>query len=293
MLNQLSFVAYADILGFTNLIGVNNNSNEYHQNLDDLTIYLEQIIKQVKEQLETTTISLEGEIKIFSDNFLFWVPFQKNLSIDHQIVLSLQSLSYLQFWMACEGFFIRGGICCDLAYCNNNVAIGPALVKAVELEKNAIFPRLLIDSDTANKYLLPYLENELKGNNRLNKLFLIDDSGNYFLNYLVIIFEYIIISMAVELEDCKNQNERTELLCSTIRFHCEKLKKHKKKIEEGLKVNKEEPAIYSKYIWLRDYHNFFCSYIDGDYVPESEIIIECQNSRQFSHCYPITYSMFL
>jgi hypothetical protein len=99
--------------------------------------------------------------------------------------------------------------------------------------------------------------------------------------------------MAAELEDCKDQKERIELLCSTTRFHCEKLKLHKQKIEEGLKVNKEDPAIYSKYIWLRDYHNFFCSYIDGDYVPESEIIIECQNSRQFNHCYPITYSMFL
>lgn len=78
-----------------------------------------------------------------------------------------------------EGFLVRGGLSAGELYHKDQIVFGPALVRAYEIEnKEAIFPRVLIDSSLINR-----LNEDLE-----EPVIIKDQLGNYVVDPFPIIF---------------------------------------------------------------------------------------------------------
>jgi len=83
-------------------------------------------------------------------------------------------LSTYQNLLIEKGIFVRGGISIGSFYSDDNIIFSGALVKAVELEKRAKFPRIVIDKDLIVK---------LRNNQHFFNYFICEDNTNeYFIN---------------------------------------------------------------------------------------------------------------
>lgn len=114
------------------------------------------------------------EVGAFSDNIVVSMP----KGHDARIVGAAATISrdLLQL-----GFLCRGGIALGPLYHRESVVFGPALVDAVSLEKEAVFPRILLapkadrmlrENDSANGRLSDLLIADILGRETINLVFL-------------------------------------------------------------------------------------------------------------------------
>ena len=140
MKEQNYLVLYIDILG-------------YQQMLMDKDISNGTIVNALKEMERYTygsgELSFEEKVKIymFSDNIAVCVKAtSKETRTTGLFLLSLMA-ARLQMFCAIEyGIFIRGSIVQGKLYAESRILFGDAIVKAVEMEKEAKFPRIIIES---------------------------------------------------------------------------------------------------------------------------------------------------
>jgi len=127
---------------------------------------------------------------------------------------------------------MRGGLTNGLHFESDNIIFSKGLVKAYDLEKNATYPRIIIDYT-----IIESLKYE-------DKSFLMRaPDGNYFIDYL----DYI----------------------TTIRIHPEDvhtfMMQHKMAIIKQVKANLENNSVLDKYKWLTEYHNLKINDLLADY----------------------------
>lgn len=230
-----SIVCAIDILGFSQMI-VNSSKNGYGDNLLREINYL---INKNKQCIIPNKYS-KGKIKIFTDNMVVAYPIKGDG--EKELDEILENVAEYQFNLSLEGLFVRGGISMGDFYINEDIVFGPALLDAHNTEsKIACYPRIILDNNTVSK-LQTYI-NYYDVAPQKNKI-LIDNDGNWFLNYLNTIFKYY--------TECSNEYEFE-------RVQYELLIRHKKKIEEQLFINRENMRVWDKYVWTANYHNYFCS----------------------------------
>ena len=123
-----------------------------------------------------------------------------------------------------------------LFYIDQAVLFGPALVDAYELEANkARDPRVVLSSSLAllaRQHLAYYAEPYVAPQ---NGYILTDPDGFSFINYLYV---------AIDMSDPKAARETIQI--------------HKTQVVKGLRKNRNDPRILTKYWWLAAYHNFVC-----------------------------------
>lgn len=181
----------------------------------------------------------QGKIKIFTDNMVVAYPIKGDG--EEELDEILENVSEYQFNLALEGLFVRGGISMGDFYINEDIVFGPALLDAHHTESEiACYPRIILDEKTV-KRLKEYI-NQYDTVPQKNKI-LIDNDGQWFLNYLNTIFKYY--------KECTNEYE-----FETIKHAL--LLRHKNKIEEMLLLHKENIRVWDKYVWTANYHNCFC-----------------------------------
>lgn len=118
-------------------------------------------------------------VKTFSDNIFAAFPFGSNSGMsDAKVVeLFLSELTHqIQELTLFSGFPVRGAVCVGSLMFTDKFLFGPALVEAVQLEKEALFPRVLLSSS-----VLKYISSE----SYVKNLILRDSDGKSFLNYLI------------------------------------------------------------------------------------------------------------
>lgn len=229
-----SVVCAIDILGFSQMI-VDSCSTGTG---DKLLREINYLINKNKQCILPNKYTY-GKIKIYTDNMVVAYPIKGDG--EEELDEILQNVSEYQFNLALEGLFVRGGISMGDFYINEDIVFGPALLDAHHTESQlACYPRIILDK-RATKRLKKYI-NYYDNAPQKSKI-LIDNDGQWFLNYLETIFKYY--------TECNNEYEFE-------RIQYELLLKHKRKVEELLTIHKENTRVWDKYVWTANYHNYFC-----------------------------------
>ena len=162
-----SIVVFLDLLGFTKLIESIDNeiSNEKGirrvfeilQLIDafntedgvNISAVLSKIA--VSSELKDKSIVLEklqSELKIsyFSDSLVITLPYDEN-EFDSRLSVIVLLVAHLQIELAMSNYFSRGGIAIGRMYHKKDIFFGKAYLAAIELEKVAIYPRVILSSD--------------------------------------------------------------------------------------------------------------------------------------------------
>jgi hypothetical protein len=137
-------VAYADILGWGDACTDLSKYPKLRTAAQAIADHARNFSLEVKEALKgavgvsPTVVEQHGsvEFSFFSDNFAISVPPGQAEWLF--TILAWASNNLLQ-----AGFLVRGGIALGDLHHDPNVIFGPALIEAVELEREAIYPRLL------------------------------------------------------------------------------------------------------------------------------------------------------
>jgi len=241
------YIAYFDILGYKAF---------FEDKESDLSELLESIVAISQDVVKTT--SLEGAfndkflIKAFSDNFIVLLE-------DHNIseYQAIKSLSYLLALLQLRflekySILLRGSITKGYAYINKSIVFGEGLVRSVELEGMADFPRIIIDDLRISREVCSDL---------CEKSLLQDNDEKYYVDF------FDVLDKRVGDDDFFGENEKEHLF--RIRTNIVKLTnrygKYNRLVKDNKKIIQTERTI-SKYLWLLTKFNNFCIYQYQDFV---------------------------
>ncbi len=241
-----SVVAFIDILGYREHISDAVKKQTQQQLLERLHSTFRTSIHHMRGEDENGKpyypidkgIKDRCKIRTFSDNVLIGYPISGRGDGESELGAIFSDLSHFQLEMVNAGFFLRGAITVGDLYMDEIMVYGGGLVEAYEAEnKLAREPRIIL-TDSARVAVerhLGYYSNQRHApqNRDLYK----DADGYFFLNYLDTIMFF----------DDDDGASFFELVLS-----------HKTAIEGRLAQYKSQPTVWSKYMWVANYHNFFC-----------------------------------
>jgi len=210
-------VAFLDILGFRNLVlQGQDQAKSIIQKLDET---LTHTLKCIAENGEPDWIS----VKLFSD--CFCISCHKD-----DLPLMLSELSFLQYYLAKEGIFVGGGLSFGSHYENERIIFSEGLIRAYDLQHLDPYPRVLIDHSLVERSLP--LPNSYK--EELLSFVMKGQDGLFFLDYLQCVVEADVYTGTLD----------------------EFMEEHKRAILEQVSLNRSNPSVLDKYLWLAAYHNF-------------------------------------
>ncbi|MGH9967322.1 MAG: hypothetical protein ACREBG_05750 [Pyrinomonadaceae bacterium] len=232
-----SVVIYVDVLGYTDMAKRANETDDqgfFHQ--------LYEALEEGQEWLrddDTGPWALDKDryaIKAFTDNIVIGWPVRDNAESELTAMLSMAS--FFQMQMANRGFFLRGAISLVGVYVDDVAVYGGAFFESYEAECQAVDPKIVL-TDSATFAIRKHLgyHGPVEYAPQYRDLYR-DADGQSFLNYL----ETILIA--------ENEEEAGPFY--------DQLLLHKEKVEERLLEFRSKPRIWSKYVWVASYHNYFC-----------------------------------
>jgi len=137
-----SFCAFADILGFKDLVMKSIAEGSSGQVLRELHAI---ISRQIERMQPVNQLGL-GWVKSFTDNVVLGFPLEGDG--ESQFGLLIESLTVFQYEMAKKGFFLRGGVATGPLFMDENVAFGAALLEAYDIEQRvAVYPRIVLSKE--------------------------------------------------------------------------------------------------------------------------------------------------
>lgn len=229
-----SFVAFIDILGFKNYI-LNNNFTFAKDLFNDIRNFANQLLKShndvfTKEMLSTVTLN------IISDSIVISVPKTTKYSLE----MLLLAINTIVFNVLREyGLICRGGIAEGYFHSDNEIAFGPALVAAYNLENSvAVYPRIVFTREVYDSYYKICDKDDIKN---LSDIMVLDADEELF------IADYI--GFAIGRIACDVIEGRV------YRRYAEALFKHISNIIEDVLACNTDRKIREKYIYFRDYYN--------------------------------------
>ena len=233
-----SIVAFVDILGYTEMVKNSLKLNNANELLRMLHKSLLQSRKLIDPRYSDPILSFGKNdsfaLRAFTDNIVIGHPVRDDGESELGSIFS--HLSYFQMTLTMNGFFVRGAISLGDLYMDDIAVFGSALIEAYESEqKLARDPRIVL-APSAKQAVDRHLNYYADGRHAPQVRDLLKDSdGQYFLNYLDTIYP------------------------EEHHFYEEELKKHKEVVETKLKVHRNEPLKWGKYIWVAEYHNYYCN----------------------------------
>lgn len=223
-----SYCVFLDILGFSSEILNQKDPASANSHLIKLINALEESCNSIESFKMETGI---WDYKIFTDNLVLGTPI-KELHSEDYFGMVISDLAEYQYKMVMNSFFVRGGWSIGDLFIGDRVIYGKALIEAYNIEcKKSKYPRILLSEDM--KKIVNYHINFYSDPCFCPQLanILMDEDGNYFINYLYYILEY---------EEIDN------------------IIKHKDIIERKLEENINNSEVLDKYKWLAFYHNCAC-----------------------------------
>ncbi|MCY7297526.1 hypothetical protein [Alteromonas sp. a30] len=235
--HRLSYCAFLDLLGFSARTKESYKNQTGNQLLQEFHEIFSNQIAKMKEETEESLLYF----KSFSDNVLLAHPrFSDDMESEFGFIL--WAIQEYQFAMALKGFFIRGGLSVGQLFVDDDNVYGEALIDAYQLESKAAINPMVVLCDNTMKLVdhhLTYYQGEWAP--QLNDV-LVNSDGRYFINYLS--------------ECVVDTGEGYEL-------DIESLAIHRDRIIEALSEYSDKPPVFSKFIWLSNYHNYFCDSVSS------------------------------
>ncbi len=134
---QDRIVAFIDVLGFSNIV--------YSDNTDSLHKYFNFVLTSFKRAAHKHSF----DYYLISDSI---VVSAKDTQVNLKAMTKM--LCILQSHLFTHGILVRGAISYGQLYQNktNNILVGSGLINAFNLEKKAIYPRIILDRRFVKKY---------------------------------------------------------------------------------------------------------------------------------------------
>ena len=230
--HKLSYCAFLDILGFSANISESYKNETSNQLLGIFHSIFSEQVEKIKKEREDSLLYF----KSFSDNVLLAVP-QFSYDMESEFGSILWPIKEYQFAMALRGYFIRGGLSVGPLFIDDNHVYGGALIEAYKLEsKIAVNPMVVLCDNTMElvDHHMTYYSKDWAP--QLDAV-LVNHDGRYFINYL---------------SECVYET------FNGYELDTSSLETHRDKITEALLKHSNNPQVFSKYVWLSTYHNYFC-----------------------------------
>jgi hypothetical protein len=225
-------VAFIDVVGFReHILGTRSNS----KNIESIHFAFSSIEKYSRFEMSffRKTSPMSVKIKMFSDTI---VISSSNTSWESFISV-LGDVSQLQALLTlCGGFFLRGCITVGDHYQDNNILFGPAVIRAYDLERIALWPRVILDP---NILTLPKMDRSYLLHRHFCR---VGHDGLLYVDYLTMFFEYQVWRLTKE----------TPAIAPEYIFMI-----HRKAILDALRTKavKSDLSVLLKYQSLTKYHN--------------------------------------
>lgn len=174
----------------------------------------------------------------FSDNLGLHYAISEPVAESQAVGFLITDVGWLQLAFLQEGLIARGAVAVGPFYADAEFIHGPALERAVELEKHtAESPRVILD-ETASTIARRSLTGEYGGSMTApwREQLLVDSEGIVFVDYLSTLTDY-------EVDDPEDWRPDLE--------------RHKALIERSLGEFTGNERVMAKYRWLAGYHNDF------------------------------------
>jgi hypothetical protein len=227
------YCSYIDLLGFSNFVlGMSDDARKVAR----ISMVTDLFGRFEKERISKQVKHLKLEITYFSDSIFISGPTEGEDALGG----FLWFLKRIATSCIIRCFLVRGAVVRDLVYHRGNVLFGPAAVKAVELEKRARYPRIIL-SRAVRKDLRnlndaqDHVINSSDGPLFINTFFVFQDlarrsrGGNW--------------STLLKDPDYRRRFERLQALCTFL--------------SENLEEMRDFPEIYEKYYWYASYFDKF------------------------------------
>ena len=245
------FLAYLDILGFKDKVkeAKGNVGKRFASLIEALKTMSE---FELKSEKNTRTGKVEIRCSLFSDNIALMIK-----ANDHDLPHLFLIIRYLHDKLLEQNLCLRGAIVKEKMYWpekGRNILVGPAIIKAYELEsKVAIYPRIIVDNDlqkhvkTAKIPAFPVSE---RGD--LANFIRRGEDGVYFFDVLN---PAILRKKGEELKELSNDSFKIVWNPKAESSHAKVLNNVKETITKN--INNHVPQVRQKYEWLKTYlHSF-------------------------------------
>ena len=185
-----AFVAFIDILGFSEYIKTNWNNSENNPLGIVLKIKealpgkvkIDYLMIKGKDGIPKVDIRVQSRVQTISDCFLISHPVKKDQDFDYFSGLYNIAENIIEIWnlLIQNGFTVRGGIAYGDIFWNESELIGPAYIEAYRNEScNSRVSRVILSS-ACNKVLQRILKSPFK--NAFDELFIKDVDGYTIVN---------------------------------------------------------------------------------------------------------------
>ena len=174
-------VAHIDILG-TKAKVANKNLNQ--ELLETMTVFVDECKFYIKTFNKLNYVAEMLSFKVFSDNIVIYIPFDKEKYNDYVKVICLAAGFFQRTLLLNKKLplLVRGGICIENFYADNDFVYGQALIDSYTIEENlAIVPRIVISEAIVETL---FNKNELSQFVGYNNLLIDDFDGFYYVNFL-------------------------------------------------------------------------------------------------------------
>ncbi len=244
-------ILFLDILGYSSLITSCKDSqtencylDKVHSIMSNLSEYIEKRNTAIDQQNNNLHLSRFKSL-LFSDNILFFAPYEDETDMQNLYMNLLYGLSVFLIQYVKEDIFFRGGITKGNLFYDEKLhfVFGSGLVKAHYLEsKVAKYPRIVIDKELNPSPILVGIDK---------------DEETWYLDYLSLGHSLICY------QNKPQHNYEHFLNC---------LEEQKSAISRAYQKYNENENVFLKYQWLAKYHNEFClKYKFNDYIIEIDL----------------------
>lgn len=277
---EKAVICYADILGFRAEIKRAFASGEETQFLERIKGALDIAYGKVRKAQAAggTDISV-FDMKVFTDNVVVAYPVHDpDIELgEGELGMVLMLFSEVQASLAADGFLLRGAIAFGDHYQDDDIAYGPALLEAVDLDKSGSGPRLVI-APSAECQVARQLASYrfIRDAPHCDSLLIDPSDGRLFVNYLEAVFGYfpddgIDYQLLGEIRDS---------------------------VTNALKDHESNPRVRRKYEWVATYHNYVCSdfadrhFLQGNEEDDPELL-DYSEEAQYARNYLVPFEGLL
>jgi len=210
------FVAFLDVMGFSNLVSQNNLDQ-----LDRYFYHVNQILLKLKESdSKINFLSISDSIIIISPTGL------------NGLIQIIRAIKEIQITLLRKGILLRGALSYGSVFFDNvnNILVGKGYIKAYKLESQAIYPRVIIDP-----YIISLTDQDRAGFLKsINK----DD---------LLVYQN---TRSSPIKDDAVFIHYSEILDNDKKIH-----KTITSVYEMIKANLyTDQSIFEKYIWIKNYY---------------------------------------
>jgi len=251
--NDLPALTRSAVL-FMDVLGTKELTSDPHA--EEILLQLDRALAQARTRSQIDEPSSWADSAWFSDNLAIAAPLGDDPVTEEGIVGSIiVAAMWLQYLLAIEGFFARGGFTVGNHFMDGRVNFGPALVHAVELQTRAVYPRIILSDEVLA--VVACHETHYSYDSPFEVELMKDQDGSIFISYLAVAFEADDSAEAVAL-----------------------LERHRSVVVAKLREHRDHIGIWEKYAWTASYHNAFC----GQYYPlaKSLLVDSASTNRTFS-----------